>query len=78
MPTDLYSSLAVGSTFDPLQAAEEGAYVPVVDQPFDARRNDDNRATELAQNRTLSDWRVIHLQRLANPFQASAPQTNPY
>ena len=78
MPTDLYSSLAVGSTFDPLQAAEEGAYVPVVDQPFDARRNDDNRATELAQNRTLSDWRVIHLQRLANPFQAYDPQTNPY
>ncbi len=78
MPTDLYSSVSGGSAFDPIQASEEGVYTPVVDSPFDAQRNDDARATELAQNRTLVDWRVIHLQRLANPLQPYHPDRNPY
>jgi hypothetical protein len=57
-------------TWDQLAAGGEGAYGPPIDTPFD-------NATFPA-NGTTENYRVIHLQRLANPTAAWNATGNPY
>ncbi|MDO4550757.1 MAG: hypothetical protein Q4C96_05850 [Planctomycetia bacterium] len=57
----------------------KGGNAVTFDKPFDAARdNEDWRF--LAQNRGRSSYRIIHLQRLANPASTTGhnAQTNPY
>jgi hypothetical protein len=60
-----------GEVWDPTAADYEGAYTPAIDVPLDMD-------PELMQDGTQDDYRVVHLQRLANPMLPYDRVANPY
>lgn len=57
--------------------SDEAIYPSAIDQPLDRQRTD-AFADELQDNRSINNFRVIHLQRLANPLAAFDVNMNPY
>ncbi|NQU25200.1 MAG: hypothetical protein HQ567_28265 [Candidatus Nealsonbacteria bacterium] len=56
----------------------DGAYAPPRDIPLDAERDDEVTANNFTADGTFFGFRVVHLQRLANPLQAYDAEENPY
>ncbi len=54
-----------------------GAYTPAIDTPLDYNRPGDY-ATALKKDATTENFRLIHLQRLANPLMPWDRNSNPY
>jgi len=69
-PTVGYTNI----NFDPNGANGEGAYNPIFDQPLDWDREND----QLRINQTIASFRIVHLQRLADPTQNYDAVANPY
>ena len=65
-------ALAGGAGVDP-----NGQYTQIYDIPFDLKRNDPDSGV-FWSNGTAPMFRVIYLQRLANPLLAYDPTNNPY
>ena len=53
-----------------------GKYTKIYDIPFDQKRTDDKKAVQT--DGTTSKYRMIYLQRLANPLAPYDASTNPY
>ena len=53
-------------------------YSPIRDIPLDAKLNADLWTSNLKDNGTFPRFRVVYLQRLANPLKAWDASTNPY
>lgn len=67
------------ANFDPGAAAGEGAYMVPLDQPLDeARTQGANPELEFQRDGTHRGYRMLHLQRLANPLAPWDSTSNPY
>jgi len=90
-PTSGYDALEAGETdsggnaivYNPATGRYEASNTPqAIDQPLDAQRTDLQTGetwNELfGRNITKTGYRVIHLQRLANPLEPYDPLLNPY
>jgi len=75
-PTAGYTSFETGG-----QSGASGMYAPAYDHPFDANRTDSDALfgthTFFKYDGTIPAYRIIYLQRLANPLQPWSA-TNPY
>ncbi len=58
-------------------AGAGGKYEPALDMPLDKARGEDAWQL-LGRNQTVTGFRIIHLQRLADPTQPYDARTNPY
>ncbi len=56
----------------------DGQYDRVIDRPLDARLDPDLWNTVLGRDVTVTRFRMVHLQRLADPSQPFDPVGNPY
>jgi len=71
-PVDGYAQHLVGVTYNP----SNGQYSVIQDKPVDSRSTDWNDV--LGKDRTTARYRIVHLQRLANPLLPYDATTNPY
>ena len=71
-PVDGYDSLETAGGPD-----ADGKYAVPYDQPFDAQRTDGGQGIFIA-NGTYPKYRVVYLQRLANPLEKYSATDNPY
>ena len=64
----------ITATYDP----STGQYDYVIDKPLDAEINPELWNQVLGKNITVTRFRMVHLQRLADPTRPYHPQLNPY
>lgn len=74
-PTEAEGLYPAFGAFPP-GANDEGHYSPAIDAPLDSTRSAE--WSFLMNDGTLTNFRAVHLQRLANPLLPWNPVTNPY